>query len=314
MSRALHLQRGGTTGLLKNKHKVMRRILFLIFISFNTALYAQQLDRDQVVFLTQEWKGERYVDGRPKVPDAILARMKNVGIEEAWGILKNKGFNNQYDGNWQRLRDDEPFVGRALTAQYMPLRPDLQARMVEKGKKEGRVGPMNSWPIDMLQKGDVYVAGCFGKIKDGTLIGDNLGNSIYSKTGTGVIFDAAARDIDGLGAITGFNVYVRGWHPSYLQETMLMGINHPLIIGQVTVLPGDVVLARKEGVVFVPAHLAEEIVINAEFIQLRDKFAISRLKAGVYTTGQIDTAWSDDIKKDFLKWVKDNPGLVPLTM
>lgn len=292
----------------------MRRILFLIFISFNTALSAQQLDREQVIFLTQEWKGERYADGRPKVSDAILKRMKNVAIEEAWGILKNKGFNNQYDGNWQRLRDDEPFVGRALTAQYMPLRPDLQARMVEKGKKEGRVGPMNSWPIDMLQNGDVYVADCFEKIKDGTLIGDNLGNSIYSKTGTGVIFDAAARDIDGLSAITGFNVYVRGWHPSFLQETMLMGINHPLIIGEVTVLPGDVVLARKEGVVFVPAHLAEEVVINSEFIQLRDKFAISRLKEGVYTPGQIDTSWSDDIKKDFLKWVKEHPGLVPLTM
>lgn len=292
----------------------MRKILLLIFTGFNIALQGQQLDRDQVIFLTQEWKGERFADGRPKVPDAILKRMKNVAIEEAWGILKNKGFNNQYDGNWQRLRDDEPFVGRALTAQYMPLRPDLQARMVEKGKKDGRVGPMNSWPIDMLQKGDVYVADCFEKIKDGTLIGDNLGNSIYSKTGTGVIFDAAARDIDGLSAITGFNVYVRGWHPSFLQETMLMGINHPLIIGEVTVLPGDIVLARKEGVVFVPAHLAEEVVINSEFIQLRDKFAITRLKEGVYTPGQIDTAWSDDIKKDFLKWVKEHPGLVPLTM
>jgi regulator of RNase E activity RraA len=173
---------------------------------------------------------------------------------------------------------------------------------------------MNSWPIDMLQKGDVYVADCFEKIKDGTLIGDNLGNSIFAKTGTGVVFDAAARDIDGIAAIAGFNVYVRGWHPSYLTETMLMGINHPLVIGEVTVLPGDIVLARKEGVVFVPAHFAEEVVLNAEFIQLRDKFAITKLKAGIYTPGQIDTAWTEDIKKDFLKWVKENPGLVPLTM
>jgi len=292
----------------------MKNVLILIVFITSFSLNAQQLDREQVIFLTQEWKGERYADGRPKVSDALLKRIKNVAIEEAWGILKNKGFNNQYDGNWQRLRDDEPFVGRALTAQYVPLRPDLQARMVEKGKKDGRVGLMNSWPIDMLQKGDVYVADCFEKIKDGTLIGDNLGNSIFSKTGTGVIFDAGARDIDGLGAITGFNAYVRGWHPSFLSETMLMGINHPLIIGEVTVLPGDVVLARKEGVVFIPAHLAEEVVINAEFIQLRDKFAITKLKAGVYTPGQIDTAWPEAIKKDFLKWVKENPGLVPLTM
>ncbi len=293
--------------------KLLMLIGILIYMNCCPVLFAQQLDREQVIFLTQEWTGERFVDGRPKVPDAIIKRMKNVAIEEAWGILKNKGFNNQYAGNWLRLRDDEPFVGRALTAQYMPLRPDLQARMVEKGKKEGRVGPMNSWPIDMLQKGDVYVADCFEKIKDGTLIGDNLGNSIFSKTGTGVIFDAAARDIDGLSAIPGFNAYVRGWHPTFLQETMLIGINHPLIIGEVTVLPGDVVLARKEGVVFIPAHLAEEVVINAEFIQLRDKFAISKLKAGIYTPGQIDSAWTDEIKKDFLNWVKANPGLVPLT-
>jgi regulator of RNase E activity RraA len=185
--------------------------------------------------------------------------------------------------------------------------------MKEKGTKEGRVGAMNSWPIDMLQKGDVYVADCFEKIINGTLIGDNLGNSIYAKTGTGVIFDAASRDIDGLGAIKGFNAYVRGWDPTYLTETMLMNINGPVIIGTVTVLPGDVVLARREGVVFIPAHLAEEVVITAEFIMLRDKFAIARLKAGVYTPGQIDAQWTDSIKEDFLKWIKENPDLLPMS-
>src|SRR5882672_5173618 len=122
--------------------------LILILLACSYAMKGQQISKEELIFLTQEWKGERYADGRPKVPDAILKRMENVAIGEAWGIWKNKGFNNQYDGHWQRPRDDEPFVGRALTAQYMPLRPDLQARMVEKGKKEGRVGPMNSWPID----------------------------------------------------------------------------------------------------------------------------------------------------------------------
>ena len=274
---------------------------------------AQQLDREQVIFLTQEWKGERFPDGRPRVSDELLKRMRNVAIEEAWGILRAKDFNNQFAGNWLRLQDDQPFVGRALTAQYMPLRPDLQNRMKEKGLKEGRVGPTNSWPIDMLQKGDVYVADCFEKVINGTLIGDNLGNTIFSKTGTGVIFDAGARDIDGLGAIKGFNAYVRGWDPSFLSETMLMSINNAVTIGNVTVLPGDVVLARKEGVIFVPAHLAEEVVINAEFIMLRDRFAIARLKAGVYKPGQIDTAWTDAIKEDFLKWLKENPDLLPMS-
>jgi 4-hydroxy-4-methyl-2-oxoglutarate aldolase len=294
----------------------MKSIVFLSVALLAIAaprLRAQQLDRDQVIFLTQEWKGERFPDGRPHVSDDILKRMKNVAIEEAWGILRAKDFNNQFAGNWLRLRDDQPFVGRALTAQYMPLRPDLNNRIKEKGQKDGRIGPPNSWPIDMLQKGDVYVADCFEKVVNGTLIGDNLGNSIYSKTGTGVIFDGGARDIDGLGAIEGFNAYVRGWDPTFLAETMLMSINGAVIIGPVTVLPGDVVLARKEGVVFIPAQLAEEVVINAEFIMLRDKFAITRLKAGVYTPGQIDTAWTDAIKQDFLKWLKENPDLLPMS-
>jgi regulator of RNase E activity RraA len=291
------------------------KTLFIFFLSclVFTTLSAQQVDREQVIYLTQEWKGERFPDGRPRVSDDLLRRMKNVAIEEAWGILRAKEFNNQFAGNWLRLRDDQPFVGRALTAQYMPLRPDLMSRMKEKGLKEGRVGPTNSWPIDMLQKGDVYVADVFEKIVNGTLIGDNLGNSIFAKTGTGVIFDGGARDIDGLGAIEGFNAYVRGWDPTFLSETMLMSINGPLIIGQVTVLPGDVVLARKEGVIFIPAQLAEEVVINAEFIMLRDKFAIQRLKAGVYTPGQIDTAWTSAIKEDFLKWLKENPKLLPMS-
>lgn len=295
---------------------MMKYFSALIALIITTTIFAQdarKADREQVIFLTQEWKGERYPDGRPKVSDDLLNRMRKQGTEQVWTILKALGYNNQFSGNFMKLHEDQPFVGRVLTAQYMPLRPDLEKRLIEKGRKEGRVGPMNSWPIDMLQKGDVYVADVNGKITNGTLIGDNLGTSIFTKTGTGVIFDGAARDIDGLGEIKGFNAYVRGWDPSFLTETMLMSINGPVIIGEVTVLPGDVVLAKREGVIFVPAHLVQEVVINTEFIALRDKFAIERLKAGVYTPGQIDTAWTDAIKQDFLKWVNENPGLVPMS-
>jgi regulator of RNase E activity RraA len=282
----------------------------------STVLCAQQgrlEDREHLTFLTQDWKGERFKDGRPKVSDDLLNRLRKLGTEQVWTILRGLGYNNQYAGNFMKLHDDQPFVGRALTAQYMPLRPDLEKRLIENGKKEGRIGPMNSWPIDMLQKGDVYVADCFEKITNGTLIGDNLATSIFTKTGTGVIFDAAARDIDGQAGIKGFNAYVRGWDPSFLTEAMLVKINGPLIIGEVTVLPGDLVLARREGVVFIPSHLAQEVVINSEFVMLRDEFAIQRLKAGVYTPGQIDTAWTDAIKQDFLNWIKQNPNLVPMS-
>ena len=158
-----------------------------------------------VLALTAPWKGDRYPDGRPKVSDDLLRRMKAVSIEEAWEVLRGSGYENQFAGGWQMLHPDQPFVGRALTASYLPGRPDLVDRVMQVGKAEGRIGPTNSWPIDMLQKGDVYIADGFGKVADGTLIGDNLGNAIYAKSGTGVVFDAGARDIDGLRAIEGFN-------------------------------------------------------------------------------------------------------------
>lgn len=294
----------------------LRRLLFRIvgvfivggFLGAGVTLpaAAQTISKEQLIFFTAEWKGERYPDGRPKVPDDILARMKAVSIEEAWGGLRGAGYNNQFEGGWRIIHPNRPIVGRALTAMYMPARPELQKRMLDQGHREGQKGPMNSWPIDALQKGDVYVADGFGKIIDGTLIGDNLGNAIYAKSRNGVIFDGSVRDLEGLEEIDGFNAFVRGWDPSAIREMMLMGLNVPIRIGRATVLPGDVVLAKREGVIFIPAHLAESVVKQAEAIMLRDTFGHQRLKEGKYTPGQIDTKWTDEIEKDFTEWLKQN--------
>jgi 4-hydroxy-4-methyl-2-oxoglutarate aldolase len=165
----------------------------------------------------------------------------------------------------------------------------------------------------MLQKGDVYIADGFGKIADGTLIGDNLGNAIYAKSGTGVVFDAGARDLDGLARIEGFNACVRGWDPSFLRNSVLSSINRPIRIGPVSVVPGDVILARREGVIVIPAQLAEEVVVTAEIIALKDEFGHLRLKEGIYTPGQIDVKWTDAIKADFFKWLGARPTRPPIS-
>ena len=271
--------------------------LFLLFGIFAPSLNAQGLTSSEIQFLTNNWNGERFEDGRPKVSKGILERMKKVSIEEAWGVLRNEGFHNQFEGGWEPLHDDVTIVGRALTVQYLPNRPDVSEQIKNKGLKEGEIGNTNSWPIDRLVENDVYVADSFGKIVDGTLIGDNLGNSIYAKTKTGVVFDASSRDMEGLSQIEGFNAFVRGWHPSFLTEVMLLSINDVIRIGSATVLPGDVVLAKREGVIFIPAHLAEKVVITSEVVRLRDMFGITRLKEGKYTPGQIDNKWSEEIEK-----------------
>lgn len=276
---------------------------------------AQQvtLTPEQIKTFTAAWKGERFPDGRPKVPDALLQRLKKISIEEAWGILRNKGYQNQFEGEWMLLRNEQVMTGRVVTAQYMPMRPDMDQLIKDKGKAEGRIGGTNSWPIDVLSNGDVYVADSYGKVVDGTLIGDNLGNSIYAKSKNGVIFYGSVRDMEGLEQIDGFTAWVKGYDPSYIQQMMLAGINVPIRIGRATVLPGDVVLAKKGGVIFIPAHLLEEVVLNAEFIALRDQFGHQRLREGKYTPGQIDTQWTDAIKKDFLQWLDTQGDKLPMS-
>ncbi|MDR3715063.1 MAG: RraA family protein [Puia sp.] len=290
-------------------------LLFLLFFSgpgLPVAVFAQTMPKEELIFLTSEWKGERFPDGRPRIPDDLIRRARNIGIEDAWTVLNNEGYTCQFEGGWSMV-NDTPVVGRALTARYMPGRPDIEKLIKDRGKQEGRVGNTNSWPIDMLSKGDVYVADGCGKIAQGTLIGDNLGNSIFARSGNGVVFDASARDLDGLSEIKGFNAFVRAFDPSYLKDEVLMGLNTPIRIGHAIVMPGDLVLARREGVLFIPAHLAEKVITTAEFIILRDKFGVSMLKAGKYTPGQIDNQWTDAIKQDFLQWVQKNPDEVPMT-
>ena len=287
--------------------------LLLLLIACFCISNAQQFPSSELIYLTSQWKGERFEDGRPKIPDAIIERAKKIGIEEAWQVLYNEGYKNQFEGNWKMVHDNAPVVGRVVTARYSPTRPDIEALIKERGKTEGRTGNTNAWPIQVLQKGDVYVAEAFGKIAQGTLIGDNLGASIFNKTGNGVIFDGAARDLSGLAQIKGFNAYVRDFHPSFLEEVVLIGLNSPIRIGAAVVLPGDLVLSEREGVLFIPAHMAEKVVATAEFIAVRDRFSKDVLKAGTFTAGQIDSQWNETIKTAFLNWITAHPNEPQIT-
>jgi regulator of RNase E activity RraA len=287
------------------------KIKVLVFTAIALAseigfLSAQTIPKEELAFLTSEWKGDRFPDGRPKVADNLLERAKKIGLDDAWQVLKVMGYVNQFEHGWKTL-NDEIITGRVVTAMYMPSRPDIEKNIKERGVKLGRVGNTNSWPIAVLQKGDVYVADGFGKIVGGSLIGSTLGTSIYAKSGNGVIFDGAARDVQGLDEIQGFNAFVRDFHPGFMEDMVLMGLNTPIRIGRTMVLPGDLVIAGKIGVLFVPAHLAEQVVATAEFIVRRDKYAFEVIKSGKYSSGQLDSEWSSDMKDDFIKWMQNHP-------
>lgn len=272
-----------------------------------TAVHAQVgvFSKDDLIRYTPAWEGERFPDGRPKVSDDLLQRMKAVSIEEAWAVCQRHGFINQFEGNWVLSEQQPVLVGRAVTAYFHPVRPDVNQVIAAQGRQDGRIGGQNSWIIDTLVKGDVLVVDLMGKVVDGTFMGDNLANSICAKTGgTGVVVDGGSRDLEGVMEIPDFPTFTRGWDPSAIKNTMLMGINTPIRIGRATVMPGDVVLGKREGVIFIPAHLAQEVVETSEVVRLRDQFGHQRLREGKYTPGEIDRKWTDEIEKDFTEWLK----------
>ena len=304
--------------------RVLMRISMLCLAALCAASAFAQigfLSKEQVIQYTPYWTGERFADGRPKVSDSILKRMKSVTLEEAWAKLRQAGFNHQYEDGWYCIHPDKVLVGRALTAQWVPGRPDIQKLIEEEGKKAGRIGAENAWPVDMLQPGDVYVCDHFRLKQDGPSIGDNVGNAIYARSHKGIVYNGAVRDINGLEELADFVSFVRSYDPSHhfgslasggLLNSTMIGINNPIRIGKATVMPGDVVLGRNGGVIFIPPQLAEGVVEYSEITHLRDMFGHQRLREGKYTAGQIDARWSAPIEADFTQWLKENIDKLPV--
>jgi 4-hydroxy-4-methyl-2-oxoglutarate aldolase len=263
--------------------------------------------RTQMMFYTADWKGERFADGRPKIADSLLARALDVSIEDVWDYLRGKGYDCQFDTGFEMLHPDKPFAGRALTAQYLPLRPDMARAIAAEGQQESRVSGNNSWPIAELQPGDMYVADGFGKIVEGTLIGSNLGSGIAAHSKTGFVFDAGIRDAEENREIENFNGLYRAYDPSAWKDMTLTTINAPIRIGRATVLPGDLVLAKREGVIFIPAILAEDAIAHAEFINLQDAFNFELNKSG-QNGGEFEGGWTARKYDALVAWINASPG------
>ena len=296
-------------------------ILILAFFLISLTISAQSVkwSADDIKALTPEWTGERTPDGRPKVSDDLLERLKKLSMEEVWGFLSGKGYENQFENfastlenGWQIIHPEQVMTGRVVTAQFMPLRKDYDAYVQTIGKKQNLTSPVTNYaPINALTDGDVYVADSYGKMADGTLIGDNLGNAIYKNGKRGIIFNGSVRDVEGLSEIKGFNGWIRGADPSAIKQMMCATVNAPIRIGRVTVLPGDVVLAKPTGVTFIPPHLVAECVISGEYTALQDEFShfCISTKKFKYDNERFVDVTPEEYDKAFVEWVNAYPKL-----
>lgn len=268
--------------------------------------------KEQILFYTSEWKGERFPDGRPKIADNLLERALDVSIEDVWDDLRGRGYTNQFEGGWEALHIDKPFAGRALTAQFMPQRPDMASAVAAEGKAEGRVSGSNSWVINELRMGDTMVADGYGKIIEGTLIGSNLGSGIAAHTHSGFIFNAGIRDAEENRITANLNGFYRGYDPSGWAQMQLTGINVPVRIGRAVVLPGDLVLAKRDGVIFIPAVFAAAVIGKAEFTSLQDAFNFELNRQGK-NGAMFEGGWNAEKLAAFGKWIDAHPEKLKMT-
>lgn len=289
--------------------RMKRYIAGLLLVAGCIPVSAQvaTLTREQLTKYTEAWKGERFPDGRPKVDDKLMKKMDGLSAEEIWAVLPGEGYKNQYEGDFRILHPEKKLIGRAFTVQFMPTRPDIKNPNEADAKAKGLRDNGNQRVLDMLQEGDVLVADIFGKIEGGTLVGDNLATWIYAVTHKGFVVDGAIRDLDGIFPLD-LGVYFRGVHPTPIsQEVMITGINVPVRIGQATVLPGDVVFGDREGVYFVPPHLVQKILTNADTLHIHDEWTQDKFlhETSKYKSSQIYGTPSDPkLKAEYQEFLK----------
>ena len=267
-------------------------------------------NREDIIALTPLWKGERFEDGRPKVPQKYLDEMRNMTLEELWKPIFLKGYITQFEGDLKTLHDDgRKLIGRAVTATYVPTRPDLHEVMFGIGAQEGRKGNYNQWVIDSLVEGDVVVVDMYDKIYKGTFLGGNLTTAIKTrtKTGGGVIW-GGIRDTEQMKQVPDVQVYYRGIDPTPIREFVMKDFNSITRIGKATVLPGDIVYGAGGGVLFIPAHLVQEVVEGAAKTHVKDDFGFEMIGQGKFTTAQIDRAtWTEEMLDMLLAWIQTDP-------
>ena len=266
--------------------------------------------KEDIIALTPEWKGERFPDGRPRVPDRYLEALRGMTLEEVWKPIFVKGYESQFEGRLHTLHDDgRKLVGRAVTATFAPTRPDLHEVMFGIGMKEGRKGNYNQWVVDSLVDGDVLVIDMYDKIYKGTFLGGNLTTAVKTKTKTGgAVIWGGVRDVEQMKQVEGVQVYYRGIDPTPIRDCLMTGFNTPTRLGNAIVRPGDIVFGAGGGVLFIPAHLVPEVVDGAAKTHVKDIFGFEMITQNVFTTAQIDkNTWTEDMLDLLVKFIKEDP-------
>lgn len=193
-------------------------------------------------------------------------------------VLRQHGITWTFMHGVSPLRPNMKMAGPAFTLRYIPMREDLDPGTVDNLKDVQRVG------IEQISEGEVLVIDARGDTRAGTM-GSILATRLHCRGAAGIVTDGAYRDSPVIAEL-GIAAYAAAMnahtnktihHPSEIQV--------PIACGDVAVYPGDIIVGDEEGVVVVPAELADQVAQTAAEMEEKEVFITEKIQAGASIVG-----------------------------
>ena len=206
-----------------------------------------------------------------QVTQQTLDRLRVPSTATLTSVLKGHGLGNTFLHEVAPLRPDTSMAGRAFTLRYIPAREDLVDVPMDNLTDRQRVG------IEQMQAADVLVIDARGDTRAGTM-GSILAARMAHLGAAGVVTDGAYRDTPAIRDLA------MGCYAAAMNGHTNKTIHHPseyqvpIACGGVAVFPSDIIVGDGEGVVVVPAHLADEVAASAAEQERLEEFLLQRVQ------------------------------------
>lgn len=232
--------------------------------------------------------------------DATRAKLKTVSVATLCTALFKRGFRHQFVQDVRPLRfKGESMVGEAFTLRYMPAREDLNPLSVF----QDRAHPQRK-AVEECPPGAVFVIDS-RKDARAASAGGILVTRLMVRGVAGVVTDGGFRDSPEIADLAIPAYHHRPSAPTNLTLHQAIDINVPIGCGDAPVFPGDVVVGDGEGVVVLPAHLADELAAEAVEMTAFEDFVTAEVRTGRSILG-LYPATNERTRTDFAAWRQQN--------
>lgn len=204
---------------------------------------------------------------------ALFSKLMEVGLEAAWSAVTQEGYPQCFINELTPLHTDRRLVGRARTVRYLPNRKDLREKIYAAGPQ------LNYRSAEEAEPGDVLVFDAGGE-RHSTVSGAMVTTRFLVRGGAGILVDGCMRDVPDLAAMPG-SFYLRCGHASSVSPLMMSAdYQVPVRIGGVTVMPGDLLVGERHGVLVIPAAIVDKVLEKAMAHDAQEQFQRKLLLQG----------------------------------